>query len=207
MNENIIHVCPGINQIFSVPIFVSEEEYVLSEKQKEIILNEERQTNAHNFSSIDSNVLDNPNLKRLKYFCQDQIDYYVHALLKIKMCEFYITQSWTNYTETNQSHHQHTHGNSVVSGVYYFAPEISTIVFYRRDELFPSFRFNYESYDANTSLNMKIQVPKNRIILFPSCLPHSVEDYEDEETRISVALNTFVKGSLGDYDGKTLLEL
>jgi hypothetical protein len=94
-----------------------------------------------------------------------------------------------------------------VSGVYYVAPEISTIVFYRRDELFPSFRFNYESYDANTSLNMKIQVPKNRIILFPSCLPHSVEDYEDEETRISVALNTFVKGSLGDYDGKTLLEL
>ena len=90
MSEKIIHVYPGINQIFSVPIFVSEEEYVLSEKQKEIILNEERQTNAHNFSSIDSNVLDNPNLKRLKYFCQDQIDYYVHALLKIKMCEFYL---------------------------------------------------------------------------------------------------------------------
>jgi hypothetical protein len=31
----------------------------------------------------------------------------------------YITQSWLNYTETNQYHHKHEHPNSLVSGVFY----------------------------------------------------------------------------------------
>ncbi len=31
----------------------------------------------------------------------------------------YITQSWLNYTETNQYHHKHQHPNSLVSGVFY----------------------------------------------------------------------------------------
>ena len=32
----------------------------------------------------------------------------------------YITQSWLNYTETNQYHHKHQHPNSLVSGVFLY---------------------------------------------------------------------------------------
>ena len=204
---NTIDVSSGMNNVFSTPIFISQEEYVLSDKQKEIILNKEKQLNAYNTSSVDSNILDYPEFKRLKEFCKDQIDYYAHVLLKIRDCDFYITQSWLNYAETNESHHEHSHHNSIMSGVYYISPNVSTIIFHRKEEVFPSFSFNYEYYDITTALNIEIKVPKNRMIIFPSSIYHSVDSNKDKETRISLAFNTFVKGSMGDYDGKTLLKL
>jgi quercetin dioxygenase-like cupin family protein len=41
------------------------------------------------------------------------------------------------------------------------------------------------------------------IVAFPSNLTHRVENVEADETRISIAFNTFVKGILGDNKSLT----
>jgi hypothetical protein len=46
-------------------------------------------------------------------------DYFQKVLSTTDAITPFITQSWLNYTETNQYHHKHAHPNSIVSGVFY----------------------------------------------------------------------------------------
>ena len=43
--------------------------------------------------------------------------------------------------------------------------------------------------------------------MFPSSIPHSFGSSESEGTRISIAFNTFLAGSLGAYDALTNLNI
>ena len=46
-----------------------------------------------------------------------------------------------------------------------------------------------------------------KILLFPSKLAHNVEENEGDLERISIAINTFVTGHIGDNLNKTGLNL
>ena len=116
-----------------------------------------------------------------------------------------ITQSWLNYTETNQYHHHHSHSNSVVSGVLYINADKDNdkIKFFKRDYQF--IKPNYKSYNEFNSHSWWLPVETSQLILFPSNLIHCVEIKKGTNTRISLAFNTFVKGKLGN--NKALEEL
>ena len=75
-----------------------------------------------NSTSIDNYILEQPIFKDLKNIFEQHLEEY----LKKVICpvetniEIYITQSWLNYTGINQYHHEHSHDNSFLSGVFYF---------------------------------------------------------------------------------------
>ena len=55
--------------------------------------------------------------------------------------------------------------------------------------------------------NWWIPVKSGDILFFPSYLNHSVETKQDNNLRISLAFNTFVKGSIGSREGLSELNL
>jgi uncharacterized protein (TIGR02466 family) len=171
-----------------------EEELNLIQEQKNSLM-----ANYGNQSSRNSYILDSPELKDLKDYITVFINHYVQEIYIPKYpVEAYITQSWLNYTEIGQYHHMHSHPNSFISGVIYINAERSkdSIKFHNpstRQLVVVSQRYNIVNGDA-----WGHTVESKDIVLFPSNLPHSVEMTETDTTRVSLAFNSFLSGTLGE---------
>jgi uncharacterized protein (TIGR02466 family) len=199
-----------INGIFPTPIYISKigrelnkEELLFIDKTKlEVYKNEGNTTSKNNY------ILNNKSFKNLKdeldLRIQDYFDKIVSPANNIKP---YITQSWLNYTETNQYHHKHAHPNSLVSGVFYINchEQYDKIKFFNDKYLMikPEVK-NWNLYNSET---WWFSVKTGDIILFPSSLTHMVETKKGTNTRISLAFNIFVKGTVGTNEELTELIL
>ena len=132
-------------------------------------------------------------------------DYFEKVISSTTTVTPYITQSWLNYTEKNQFHHKHYHPNSFISGVFYINSnkEFDKIKFFKED--YKTIKPEVTNWNLYNSESWWFPVETGDIVLFPSSLSHCVEVKEGDNTRISLAFNTFVKGSVGN--SKTLTEL
>jgi len=189
-----------INGIFPVPIYRAK----LNRKftPQELRLVEEMKTkcvvNAGNITTTDNYIFNNPSLITLKKEMDLFIeDYFSKVVLAPKTIFPYITQSWLNYTEMNESHHIHKHVNSYASGVLYI----------NADKAHDKITFEQDRYDqiklSTTALNqfnyeaVSLPVESGDIVMFPSRLSHLVAKKKGKNTRISLSFNVFVKGNLG----------
>jgi uncharacterized protein (TIGR02466 family) len=122
--------------------------------------------------------------------------------------EAYITQSWLNYTKPGQFHHKHSHANSFLSGVLYVNadPEKDKIFFFN-DEKHHMFQLTSNNFNMFNSASWWIPVKRSQIVIFKSDMTHAVQTVDAEETRISLAFNTFLKGTIGHEDTLTGLKL
>ena len=201
--------------IFPTPIYIAQREIGLDnsgltetedKEIEEIIENGMMATNDTHpelRSMSEDKYIFNDKLQDIKEFCEDHIDNYVKEVHNPrKDLEFYITQSWLNYTKLGGSHGMHTHQNSWISGVFYLsAPEGNGICFYD-----PNMRIKrilkIDSSLENPSQwqGEKITVPleTNQLVLFPSWLGHAVDPNPEQNiTRLSLAFNVFFTGSIG----------
>jgi len=201
--------------IFPTPIYIAQREIGLDnsgltetedKEIEEIIENGMMATNDTHpelRSMSEDKYIFNDKLQDIKEFCEDHIDNYVKEVHNPrKDLEFYITQSWLNYTKLGGSHGMHTHQNSWISGVFYLsAPEGNGISFYD-----PNMRIKrilkIDSSLENPSQwqGEKITVPleTNQLVLFPSWLGHAVDpNPEQTTTRLSLAFNVFFTGPIG----------
>ncbi len=197
-----------INSIFPTPIYISKLNRELTNKELSFIDKTKLDVykNAGNTTSNNNYILNDKAFKNLKTEIDLRVqDYFDKIISPINNITPYITQSWLNYTETNQYHHKHAHPNSLVSGVFYI----------NCDEKFDKIKFFNESYkiikpeiknwNIWNSESWWFSVKTGDIILFPSSLTHMVETKEGNNTRISLAFNVFIKGIIGD--NKNLTEL
>jgi uncharacterized protein (TIGR02466 family) len=148
-------------------------------------------------------------LSSIKEFIETGVQHYVeNILMTTKDVEFYVTQSWLNYTSPGEFHHKHNHSNSIISGVFYFNadPEKDKIYFYN-DHNFRQLDFNRSGYNLSNSTSWWFPVTTGKLMIFPSSLTHMVEQTTSVETRISLAFNVFAKGSLGAEETLTALYL
>lgn len=164
--------------------------------------------NVDNATSVDKYILDAPAMKPLRSFLMECVNQYARKIISVSdKVEFYITQSWVNYTKTGQSHHRHMHSNSLVSGVFYISAvkEVDRLYFYR--EATP--QINVWNKDVNwyNADSWFFSVGTGDVILFPSDLRHGVEETEGKHTRISLAFNAFVRGELGSEERLNSLKL
>jgi len=119
-----------------------------------------------------------------------------------------ITICWANKTTKLQAHHEHTHPNSFLSGVFYLtshndSPTVFTFPNYWTKD-FPTIDFE-KSKKTNS---FQVLPKKSTLILFPSYVKHSVQGHRDKETRYSISFNTFFSGSIyKDPSTKQRLEL
>ena len=136
------------------------------------------------------------------------IDYFDKVVCTSNSIIPYITQSWINYTKTNQFHHRHSHSNSYISGVFYIAADkkVDSITFYRAkaDEIIS---LNVAKYNLFNSTTWKFPVHTGDVFLFRSSLEHGVARTKGTATRISLSFNVFFKGTLGDKNELTELVL
>lgn len=158
-------------------------------------------SNIGNATSIERHVLDNERMKRLRGIVSEAVQEYVDMIYRPKTpVETYITQSWANYTHGGEFHHLHKHNNSLVSGALYLAAgrNYDSINFYNAKE--PDFIFAFDQETPFNNSGYRINVGKGDLILFPSGLWHSVERLKTDrqDQRISIAFNSFARGTFGD---------
>ena len=198
----------NINGIFPTPIYISKLNRELTNKELSFINKTKLDVykNEGNTTSNDNYILNNKSFKNLKEELDLRVqDYFDKVISPANNITPYITQSWLNYTETNQYHHKHSHPNSLVSGVFYINcnEEFDKIKFFKND--YQTIKPEIKEYNFWNSESWWFPVKTGDIILFPSSLTHMVETKQGDNTRISLAFNVFIKGTLGN--NKDLTEL
>jgi uncharacterized protein (TIGR02466 family) len=197
-----------INNLFPTPVAFFKLGRDLTEAELEFIKGQEHYPNAGNTTSKDRKILKNKELTDLREFIEDSLVEYFKAIHAPKYdVNLYLTQSWANYTEPNQFHHKHAHPNSFVSGVFYPQADRSVDKIYFFKEDYQRIKIPTEQYNPYNSESWWFDVGAGDLILFPSHLMHMVETKEGENTRISIAFNTFVKGYIGSDENLTGLHL
>jgi uncharacterized protein (TIGR02466 family) len=164
--------------------------------------------NEGNFTSINSNVLNLNELKDIKDFILTETNQYLTEIFSpANNLNLYITSSWVNYSRYGNYHHRHNHPNSIISGVLYINAnsDIDSIRFFKTNN--SSIDISTNNYNQYNSKSWNVHVNSNDLILFPSMLDHQVDIVRNNETRISLAFNTFVKGQIGDTNLNTFLEI
>jgi uncharacterized protein (TIGR02466 family) len=197
-----------INGIFPTPIYISKLDKELTPLELKFV-----DKNKKDFYKNDGNITSNNNYilnekpfanlkKELDLRVQDYFDKVISPANNITP---YITQSWLNYTETNQYHHKHQHPNSLVSGVFYINchEEHDKIKFF--NDNYKTIKLETKDWNIWNSESWWFSVKTGDVILFPSSLIHMVETKQGDNTRISLAFNVFIKGTVGD--NKNLTEL
>ena len=109
----------------------------------------------------------------------------------------YITQSWLNYTKTDQFHHMHNHPNSYISGVFYIDVDdkVDKITFLKKP--YPTIELVPTKYNIFNSNSWWYSVKNGDLLLFPSYLTHGVDKKKETNNRISLSFNVFFKGTIG----------
>jgi uncharacterized protein (TIGR02466 family) len=199
-----------IHGIFPTPIYFSKlnreftnKELLFIDKTKLDVYN-----NEGNKTSNDNYILNNKAFKDLKEELDLRVkDYFDKIICSANNITPYITQSWLNYTETNQYHHKHAHPNSLVSGVFYINcdEKFDKIKFF--DENYKTIQPEIKEFNIWNSTSWWFSVKTGDVILFPSSLTHMVETKEGDNTRISLAFNVFIKGTVGNNKNLTELHL
>ena len=108
--------------VFPIPVYVTKSNSDLTSKEEiENIIQEGIHKSAGNSKTNNSYIFDK-NLKELKQFCEQHLKKYVEEIINPKEeLDFYITQSWLNINKPGEFHHEHSHSNSIISGVFYIS--------------------------------------------------------------------------------------
>ena len=196
----------AIHGIFPTPVYVIKRDSNLTPKEEtEIrkIVKEGMYKSLGNSYSNNSYIF-NDKLKNIKQFCEQQLKIYVKEVINPKEeLDFYITQSWLNITKPGEFHHEHSHQNSIISGVSYISTEEDDKITFSdvNAKLKEFISFEKEEFNIWNSSSWFFPVNNNELVLFPSWLNHKVDRNEKATTdRISLSFNTFVKGTFGSRE-------
>ena len=122
----------------------------------------------------------------------EQLDYKVEDIT--------ITDMWANVLKDTEHHPMHTHSNNFLSGTYYLqSDQKASIVFHdprpAADVIVP----RKKETTLNNSSLLSYASKQNRAVIFPSWLPHWVQQNKSNNNRISIAWNMQVKGQVGEH--------
>ena len=196
--------------LFPVPVSIVQERHPTG-SELSYIKNAEKQNNQQNLMSKDKYILNRGELSGLRSMIEFHINHFFFNTLAVDTtCKLKITQSWCNYTESDESHHRHAHPNSAVSGVYYPQAEHpeDSLNFYSPTEL--SQLTHFKTYQDNhfNSDTWWLPARTGTLLIFPSYLYHSVKPIKNRDsTRISLSFNSFYDGYLGGEEELTMLKV
>jgi uncharacterized protein (TIGR02466 family) len=194
-----------IENLFPTPIgFFKFEDKV----DTDFLINQPQRVNEGNTSSEDKYILNNKRVFDLRQFIEKSLhEYFMSTHAPKNDTHLKITQSWLNWTKPGQHHHKHAHPNSLISGCYYVnARKDSDKIFFYRDG-YQQIKFPPVEWNPYNSESWWYPVNTGDLVLFPSSLTHMVQPVEGEDTRISLAFNTFPIGMIGEENALTALFL
>ena len=194
----------NIHSIFPVPIYTTRMDRAFTKKELQFVKEQKKHIykSTGNFTTHDTYILDKKEFKNIKKFlekcCKDYLEKIICSKNNISL---YITQSLLNYTEESQYHHKHEHPNSVVSGVLYLDADVKNdkIVF-SHPIRYQQIQVDVDRFNAWNSDSWYVPVKTGELFMFQSSLSHQVIFKKGDNTRISLAFNTFYKGTIGSKD-------
>ena len=194
-------------QIFPSPVLITKYEHSIEEEFKfiEKLRYIEQKANG-NFKSDDTYLLKHKELSKIKDFIFESLDKYTKNILHTKQ-RLVVTQAWTNRNPPHSKHHEHTHPNSIISGVFYFKQSKTLPPIQFSKAVQESFKLNPEKYTQLNSETFLLPMVDGELVLFPSSLRHSVPFNKGNEERYSMSFNTFSIDELGSKDSLTHLNL
>lgn len=169
-----------------------------TEKEKDAFGSFDMTDNFSNMVSVDNYVLNNRNLLSLKKEISKKCEEFINTVyspIPENKNKIYLTQSWINISEKNQSHHPHKHPNSFISGVLYLMGEDEVISFFKSN--FRMIQITPQKWTKYNSNQWDLPVSKGDIIFFSSDLEHSVPKNKNDQIRASLSFNTFISGHFG----------
>ena len=200
-----------IHNLFPTPIYTNNLDRGFTKQELQFVDEQKKhcKPNTGNINTKDNYILKRKQFKNIKKFldkcCNDYLDKIICPKNNIKI---YITQSWLNYTEKNQFHHQHAHPNSVLSGVLYFdCDKKNDKIKFTNPKGYQQIKPEINQYNIWNSDTWFFPVQTGNLFIFPSSTIHQVETKKGDNTRISLAFNTFYKGEIGSNSGLTELIL
>lgn len=192
---------PNFELLFPVPVMFNSMDRDFTQAELDYLNSHSDKTyqNQGNTTSLNNYILNEPEMKDLHDFVQSQVQLYMDKVYKPKYpVKPYITQSWLNWTKTGEYHHTHEHPNSFISGVLYINADAKEDKIKFHAKGYQQINLETDQYDIFNSKSWWFNVKTGGIVMFPSSLTHNVEAVTAGETRISLAFNTFLKGTIGD---------
>jgi uncharacterized protein (TIGR02466 family) len=108
----------------------------------------------------------------------------------------WLIEGWVNVSGPGASNRHHVHGGSFWSAVYYVrAPESDSGQLVLHDPRMPGLRMYSPTLrfkGAGPEQIFRLQPRSGTIVMFPSWLTHSVEPWDGEGERISIAFNIMI---------------
>lgn len=200
----------AIHSIFPTTIQFLDIDREFSAAETAFLLETQRcmQLSEGNFRSNDRRILDRDAMSILRGEILSAAQTYLHKVVRarpeVQPC---ITQSWLNITKFGQHHHRHAHPNSFISGVLYINANEATDRIYFFKDGYEQIQPVPTEWNRHNATSWYFAVKTGQIVLFPSRLSHMVETKDNDETRISLAFNIFLKGPIGDESALTALTL
>ena len=119
---------------------------------------------------------------------------------RIKRESHYITNMWANIANPNRRHHMHIHPNCLLSGLVYIKTpkNCGSTVFISPRQLSKNLEPTYLEKNEINSDAFTMPAEKGRMLIWPSYVPHAVEQGAADETedRIVVAFNIMIRGTI-----------
>ena len=147
-------------------------------------------------------VLENTIVENFKDYLLKMGERYRNEVLGIKD-NVYITHSWLTKNSKGSWHRRHTHPNIFFSMVYYIKCNSGDLLFnVHKSVLQKVFNFDYDvvNYNPYNSTEWHMPVSTDDIVCFPGDLIHSTTPNLDDEDRMSLGVNFFIKGEIGKDD-------
>jgi len=204
------------------PIPVTTQQFDCGEKIREYFesqpMRDQDKQITQEYGRVSANVqiLNEPEVKTLSDFILGNGLFFANTLMGWDITEMKFSQSWISQKEPGQFHTRHTHPNSVISGVYYFADDkgidLQQIVFHKNTK--PATYTNSFTPAENLELSNKshfawsyftITPKKDLLLLFPSFLEHSVGTNITPFVRKSLAFNMVPADGIGSDAALTRL--
>tara|TARA_R100000030_G_scaffold95673_1_gene83315 strand:+ start:1831 stop:2442 length:612 start_codon:yes stop_codon:yes gene_type:complete len=199
-----------IESLWPIPVGITKIEENISDTILDFCKEDERNavSTGKNHASKNKYILNSKEFSHLKTILHEKVNEYFNSIFSPSNdLSLVITQSWLNYVGEKESHHNHRHPNSFISGVFYINTQEDDRITFYNEPYFP-FDIPTKQYNRFNSQSWWFPTEKNTLILFPSSLEHGIKQrFTKDNTRISLAFNTFFEGTLGEYETTTELKV
>lgn len=197
-----------VHNLFPTPVAKFTLDRAFTTEELDFVDQQPTHSNMGNTTSDDRYVLTHKTMALLYSFVQSCVGTYLQNIYAPKNdVSLRVTQSWLNYSKPGEWHHRHAHPNSFVSGVLYMKAVKDSDKIYFYNETYRSIELPTENYNLYNSRSWWLPVETGDLMLFPSSLTHSVEKVQADQTRVSLAFNTFLVGYVGQEENLTALHL
>ena len=185
----------------SIPLFIVEDFTKLSNTEYINLVNLEEKLSGgggENYISVNRQLLELDEFKDLKVSLQTALDHYVHDILKIEN-QFFITDSWSTRNPQNTFHAEHSHGNSIFSGVLYVDVADGDLELLFDPAFSKNFQFEYsiKEYNLLNSNSWSLGLKSGMLVIFPSWVSHRVSTNLNTADRRIIGFNSFTSGKFG----------